>query len=485
MGDSFDSARHSEPLERDMNASDGDRASPSFQRNDWLAFGATTAVALVGYLVTLAPDVTLEVSGTFSVGAMYGGEPHPPGYPLWTMLAWVFIKLLPVGNIAWRLAVMSAVAGAFACGLIALMVSKGGAALAGKIPGLRPLAPKGQKWLCGASGYAAGLVFAFNGAFWQRAVIADVWALSILMLCLVLCLLMRWSLAPKRRRYLYGASILYGMAVTNSQLLLAAAPAIPVLVASWNRPLGRDMFLAGGALVLAGLAGMWFGWLPIFETTGAITTPSFRLLLLFVGGAISVIGIVLAVKTRGAFTEWRTLLICAVLGLLGLALYFYSPIASMTNPPMNWAYPRTVQGFYHLLSRGQYERIVVPDDAQQFLAQLWMYVQVTGQEFGWLFLPVLLVPFAFLHRMPAWNRRWILGLLAAYVCLAFLMLAVLNPSRDNQSRDLIKVFFSDSYVVLAIWLGYGLILLGVRLMKRPQPSPGSSPPVERRDNSLP
>ncbi len=60
-------------------------------------------------------------------------------------------------------------------------------------------------------------------------------------------------------------------------------------------------------------------------------------------------------------------------------------------------------------------------------------------------------------------RTWWYTLLLA--CLAFLMLAVLNPSLDRQSRELHKEFFCASYVVLALWLGYGLVLLGGLLVK--------------------
>ena len=54
---------------------------------------------------------------------------------------------------------------------------------------------------------------------------------------------------------------------------------------------------------------------------------------------------------------------------------------------------------------------------------------------------------------------------AAYVSLAFLMLAVLNPSVDRTSLEIIKFFFSASYVVLALGLGCGLTVLGARLLK--------------------
>src|SRR5438093_3854375 len=104
------------------------RRAAFFDRTDWLSFAVTTLAALTLYLVTLAPDVTLGSAGIFCVSGMYAGVGVPPGYPLSTLWAWAFIKLVPFGTIAWRVALSSAVAGALSCGLIALMVSRGGAA---------------------------------------------------------------------------------------------------------------------------------------------------------------------------------------------------------------------------------------------------------------------------------------------------------------------------------------------------------------------
>jgi hypothetical protein len=50
------------------------------------------------------------------------------------------------------------------------------------------------------------------------------------------------------------------------------------------------------------------------------------------------------------------------------------------------------------------------------------------------------------------------------------MLAVLNPSVDRQSQELNKVYFSASYIVLALWMGYGLIILRA-WMARPGKQP--------------
>src|SRR5436309_12584048 len=98
---------------------------PLFRRIDWISFGITTLLVFIGYLLTLAPDLTLEDSGELAVGSYYAGVPHPPGYPVWTIYSWLFTALIPISNVAYRVAVSSAVAGALSCGLIALMVSRG------------------------------------------------------------------------------------------------------------------------------------------------------------------------------------------------------------------------------------------------------------------------------------------------------------------------------------------------------------------------
>ncbi|HJM95871.1 MAG TPA: DUF2723 domain-containing protein, partial [Candidatus Marinimicrobia bacterium] len=103
---------------------DKPETDPFFCRTDWIAAFLTTLISLSVYLYTLAPDVTLEDSGELAVGSMYAGVPHPPGYPMWTIYSWVFTKILPFSNIAWRVAVSSAVAAALSCGLLTLMVSR-------------------------------------------------------------------------------------------------------------------------------------------------------------------------------------------------------------------------------------------------------------------------------------------------------------------------------------------------------------------------
>ena len=46
--------------------------------------------SLLLYTLTLAPTVTLEFSGSMITAADHLGVPNPPGYPVWTLLAWLF-----------------------------------------------------------------------------------------------------------------------------------------------------------------------------------------------------------------------------------------------------------------------------------------------------------------------------------------------------------------------------------------------------------
>src|SRR5581483_10851716 len=100
--------------------------STRFDRVDRWSFVATMLGAFAVYAFTLAPHLTLEWSGVLATSANYAGVGPPPGYPAWTLYSWLFARLLPFGNIAWRVAVGSAVAGAGASGVVAVMVSRAG-----------------------------------------------------------------------------------------------------------------------------------------------------------------------------------------------------------------------------------------------------------------------------------------------------------------------------------------------------------------------
>ncbi len=141
----------------------------------------------------------------------------------------------------------------------------------------------------------------------------------------------------------------------------------------------------------------------------------------------------------------------------------------MGNQPTNWGYPRTVEGFIHVLSRGQFEHLVPTHDFSTYLRQILQSGQMTTENLGCFYSVAAMVPFCFIHRIRAPERGWLLGLLFTFLCLSFFTLAILNPPPDRQASSLVVEYFLGSHLVLAVWGGYGLILIGGATRKHQQP----------------
>lgn len=477
---------------------------PLFRRIDWLAFFITTLVVWAGYYWTLAPDLTLEDSGELAVASMYAGIPHPPGYPVWTIYTWLW-TLLPISNIAWRVALGEATAGALACGLLGFLVSRGSSMMMEGIAELKDIARKWENLICVVSGFVAGGLLGFNGYMWSQSVIVEVYSFSVLSLMGVLVCLLRWMYAPHQRRYLYWAFFLFGICFTNHQTLICAAMGLQVAIAAADYKMGRSMFkwcsvafLCGWILHLQKLLftetnPMVF---TIFNVVGIgeiicyvwFVTLTRATLQEITRDALLALGLILCASFLNGFGfflllagiatayylnrknklswEWSAALACGGLWIAGAAFYLYMPVAGMTIPPMQWGYPRTVEGFFHALSRGQYEKTNPTnfiDDPFRFFSQLQMFAEGVVEEFNWVYALLALVPFLYFAKMQKRERAWVIGISAIYVCLGVLLLILLNPPPDRQARELIRVFFTASHVCVAMAVGYGLTLIAATL----------------------
>src|SRR4051812_13825580 len=227
---------------------------PLFRQIDWFALGLTFILVLIAYLVTLAPDLTLEDSGELAVGSYYAGIPHPPGYPVWTLYSWLF-TLLPISNIAFRVGLSSAFAGALSCGMIALMVSRGSSMFLEGIAEFKNIERKWENALCVVTGCVAGMLMAFNGFMWSQAVIVEVYTLSVLSLAAVLVCLMRWIHAPHQRKYLYFAFFWFGICFNNHQSLLVIAMGMEIAAMVALPRLGRQLLFWNVVVYVLGVAG--------------------------------------------------------------------------------------------------------------------------------------------------------------------------------------------------------------------------------------
>src|SRR5262249_14848530 len=128
------------------------------------------ACAGLAYACTLAPSVGAGDSAELILAARSLGVPHPPGYPLWTLLARV-AAMLPWGTVALRVNVLSAVLASIEAGLFYLLARR---------VGLRAL----------GAGLATAL-YAGSTIVWGVAIEAEVYALAAIFFLLLVLLALR------------------------------------------------------------------------------------------------------------------------------------------------------------------------------------------------------------------------------------------------------------------------------------------------------
>ncbi|MFH1928326.1 MAG: DUF2723 domain-containing protein [Chloroflexota bacterium] len=202
-------------------------------------------VALVVYGLTVAPGLTWAHDGAdggdLAVAVANLGIPHPPGYPTYVLLGKLTTALLPLGDIAYRLNLLSVASATLAVIAVYLCLV------------CWPIvAQKGQsyKHMLVASGSAA-LMIAFSPTFWSQAIITEVYALNAAFVAVILLLLFRiLSRASETKTVLPWLGLILGIGLGNHQTLVLLIPSIVVLL--WRRR--HDLHLEWKVVAKASLA---------------------------------------------------------------------------------------------------------------------------------------------------------------------------------------------------------------------------------------
>ncbi|MCZ6789148.1 MAG: DUF2723 domain-containing protein, partial [Chloroflexi bacterium] len=218
------------------------------------ALGAVAVFATVlgVYLALLPADPMLGDPSSFTVAAYRLGQPHFP-YPLHTLLGSVFTKL-PWSTVAWRVGLLSAVAGAGSASVVYLLVCRM----------LPKLYPRSHAIIAvHSSAGVAALSFAFSSGLWRASEIPEVYSLNALFTVAVLVLMLRWDDTGSRRS-LYLAALFYGLSLGLQYLNLAFLPALVLfaMISARRSDLrGVKPLAFVGAFVVLGL--LQFIYLPL------------------------------------------------------------------------------------------------------------------------------------------------------------------------------------------------------------------------------
>ncbi len=228
-----------------------------------VAGAASFAVPLALGILAASPEPYWLDSPEFTAAAQTLGIPHPPGHPLYVMLVKPF-TLLPLGGIAFRVALASAFFGAIASYILFHLI--------GKVIGVT--APDLPVWARALIAFATSLTASVSQGWWFQCVRAEVYALQIAIVLGALYPLVLYCLKPSKSNdhLLFTAAFVTGLGMTNHHfIMLAAVPAaIPVIVAQARYRGGLGSLKLSGKLLAAGAAGLLpYLFLPIRSASGA------------------------------------------------------------------------------------------------------------------------------------------------------------------------------------------------------------------------
>ena len=432
-----------------------------FHPVNWITGFIAFTISLATYVYTLQPTVGLEDSGELITGAYKLGVPHPPGYPMWSILA-KLLTFIPIGDVAYRVNLLSAICGALAAGMLALVLSKTGDLFFSDKEqelGKHHLLPAFEKFglttprlvnsLCAIT---AGVLFAFTPGTWSQSTIAEVYALNCFYMTLIVTLSLVFMFNPDRRGIFYLIAFFFAQAITNHQTIVVMAGSL-IWLAWVTRKSNEDFIvIVINAVVLLTFTKIIFKYCHMLSFEGGAFFYG------FVGPfVLYLIAAYLVNKFLFNNTDWAKL---AGSFFLGLTIYFYLPIASITNPQLNWGRPRTVEGFWHSILRGQYEKPKFSRDINYFMQQVWLYLKDTWDQY-----PLVLI-FAFLSIVALivlWKkvkiRNWLVYSYITFLFCGFGMVFLMNPKLDVTSQYINRVFFIMSHAGLGLLVGYGMLTI--------------------------
>jgi hypothetical protein len=399
------------------------------------------------YVRTLAPSVAtiFDDSLEFPLVIHRLGIAHPTGYPLYILLG----KLFTIGagsNAAWRVNLLSAVAGALTVALVFAVI--------------RQVAHRRWAALLGAAALAVSPVF------WSASVVAEVYTLNSAFVAALLLLALYWARQPFRP------------VVPFSLLLAPSGEKGQPSPESGEQPPADEKAGRGARPVALRLRGAWAGSMALYRRflpavpakrrllphlrlyalaallglslthhrTVALLAPALLIFLLWVDwralGRAALLGPERPGRPRFLQLAGRPAVLLALCFLLPQLLYLYLPIRGHVGS-LDGSYVNTWSGFWSWVTGRGYSIFLGDNPLARELGGAF-YFRLFWQQFGPIGIALALVGLAGLTRQP--RALALTGLSFA----AFVAFAILYRVPD------VEVFFLPAFVIFAIWIGVGL-----------------------------
>ncbi|HEX4047583.1 MAG TPA: DUF2723 domain-containing protein [Elusimicrobiota bacterium] len=372
------------------------------------------------YLRALPPALApWRDTGEMALASWTLGVAHPTSYPLYVLLGRA-ARFFPLGNFAYRLNVLSAVAGAAAAALLFSFVRR----RLGVVPALAAAA-----WL------------AFNATFWTVSQVSEMYSLWIL--CAVALMALALTASEKQDERLWPAfCFVAGLLAGNRLDIVLWAPGL-LWLALAGRPAAKDE------------DGLWAGVALVAFPAAAVLTGSN---LPFAG----LIALTAVWRARGPGMA-RRLAVAAAAFAGGLSVYLFLPARSATGPYLDWNHPAVLSNFLDSILRTRYGGTLdlisknyatgelFGDNLRRWGAHLW-------DAFGPAGLAAALVGCAAGFRAD--RRRW-LGRAACWWWSGPVFIFLANMPPNPHAMAIIDPHYLLSDTALVFWAADGVAALAV------------------------
>ncbi|HEV8408977.1 MAG TPA: DUF2723 domain-containing protein [Gemmatimonadaceae bacterium] len=220
----------------------GDGAGKDASNPPYKFAALVAAGVLLLYTLTLAPTTAMWDASEYMAAAKDLGIPHPPGNPLFVLIAYLFGTLPIAHDFAARINMLAATASALSAALWFLIAHEV----------TRKLFE--ERWAQLTAAAVCALVGATSFTVWNQSVVNEkVYTVSLLQLTVVVWLAVRWTAHPRGTgsdRLLLVIAYLLALGYTIHPAGYLAAPCVAAVVLLLSpRTLLRPRLLAEGALV--------------------------------------------------------------------------------------------------------------------------------------------------------------------------------------------------------------------------------------------
>jgi hypothetical protein len=334
----------------------------SFQRANiilgWFMFMAATAV----YMMTLEPTMPFWDCGEFIASAYKLEVGHPPGAPLFMLIARLFSAFVGVENVPYAINSLSAVSSGATIMFLFWTITH----LAKKMVDKDGDQSDNKNLIIFAAGLIGGFAYAFSDTFWFSAVEGEVYAMSSLFTAVVFWAILKWENEadePSNLRWIILIAYLMGLSIGVHLLNLLAIPAICFVYY-----FKKNTFSWKGVAITSGVAlGLLFlmqtviliwsiqiaAWFERFFTNTLgmpFNTGVFFYALILIGGLVALI---IYSKKRG-WVAVNTLTWSVAVALIGYTTFATIVIRSQADTPMNENKPNNFFALVSYMNREQY-----------------------------------------------------------------------------------------------------------------------------------